>query len=117
MNQKRFTRIIAVGLDASTNGKSCNQQECCVRRLQPGQIIRFKMEVMQVIYETPGDPEPDTRVETVVKAVLVLHGTELCIVGFLPRKVAAWSQETAHLNNKFAQIVELYGETACDLAT
>ena len=105
-----------VGLHASTNGRSCNQHECCGRHLQPGQIVRLKTEVMEVVYETPGDPEPDARVETVIKAVLVLHGTELCTVGFLPRHVAARPQEAARLNNKFAQIIELYDETAGDLA-
>jgi hypothetical protein len=66
-----------VGLHASTNGRSCNQHEYCGRHLQPGQIVRLKTEVMEVAYETPGDPEPITRVETVIKAVLVLDGTEL----------------------------------------
>jgi hypothetical protein len=67
-----------VGLHASTNGRSCNQHECCGRHLQPGQIIRLKTEAMEVVYETPGDPEPDARVETIIKAVLFLDGTELC---------------------------------------
>jgi hypothetical protein len=66
------------------------------------------MEGVLVVSETPGDPEPDTRVETVIKALLVLDGTGLCTVGFLPRNVAARAQETAHLNNKFDQIIELY---------
>jgi hypothetical protein len=105
-----------VGMHASTTGRSCNQHECCGRHLQPGQIVRLKTEVMEVVYETPGDPEPDARVETIIKAVLVLDSTEFCTVGFLPREVAARPQEAAHLNNKFAQIIELYNETAGDLA-
>jgi hypothetical protein len=49
----------------------------------------------------------DIVVETVIKAVLVLDGMELCTVGFLPRHVAARPQKAAHLNNKFAHIIEL----------
>ncbi len=72
-----------VGLHASTNGRSCNQHEYCSRHLQPGQIVRLNTEAMEVVYQTPGDPEPNTMVETVIKAVLVLDGMELCItVGF-----------------------------------
>ena len=105
-----------VGLRASTNGRSCNQHECCSRHLQPDQIVRLKAVVMKVVYETPGDLECDARVETIIKVVLVLDGTALCTVGFLPRHVAARPQEAARLNNKFAQIIELYDETAGDLA-
>jgi hypothetical protein len=91
-----------VVLHASTNGRSCNQHECCSRHLQPGQIVMLKAAVMKVVYETPGDPECDARVETIIKAVLVLDGTELCTVGFLPRHAAARPQEAARLNNKLA---------------
>jgi hypothetical protein len=30
---------------------------------------------MDVVHKSPGDPEPDARVETVIKAALVLDGT------------------------------------------
>lgn len=70
---------------------------------------------MEVVYQTPGDPEPDERMETVIKAVVVLDGAELCTVGFLPRNVAARPHEAQYLNNKFAQILELYDETQGNL--
>jgi hypothetical protein len=100
-----------VGLHCSDNGRSCNQHVCCGRDVVPGHIVRFKTEVMEVLYQVPGDPEPDARIETVIKAVLVFDGTELCTIGFLPRHVAARPEEAAHLHNKFAQIIELYDET------
>ena len=46
-----------------------------------------------------------------IKEVLVLDGTELCTIGFLPRHVAARPEEAAQLHGKFAQIIELYEET------
>jgi hypothetical protein len=51
----------------------------------------------------------------VIKAILVLNGTELCKIGFLPRDVAARPEEVARLHNKFAQIIELYDETPLGL--
>jgi hypothetical protein len=74
----------------------------------PDHIVRFKTKVMEVLYQVPGVPEPDARIETVIKAVLVLDGTELCTIGFLPRHVAARPEEAARLHNKFAQIIEIY---------
>jgi hypothetical protein len=81
--------------------------------VMPGNIVWFKREVMEVVYQVPGDPEPDddAQIETVIKAVLVLDGTEHCTIGFLPRHVAARPEEAAQLHGKFAQIIELYEET------
>jgi hypothetical protein len=66
---------------------------------------------MEILYQVPGDPEPNARIETVIKAVLVLDGAKLCSIGFLPRQVAARPEEPACLHNKFAQIIELYDLT------
>jgi hypothetical protein len=66
---------------------------------------------MKILYQVPRDPEPDARIETMIKAVLVLDGTELCTIGFLPRHVATRPEEAALLQNKFARIIELYGLT------
>jgi hypothetical protein len=71
--------------------------------------------VQETLYQVPGDPEPDARIETVVKAVLVLDGTELCTIGYLPRHVAARPEEAARLHNKFAQFIELHDETPVGL--
>jgi hypothetical protein len=84
-----------VGLHILDNGHSCTQHACCGRHVVPGNIVWFKREVMEVVYQVPGDPEPDARIETVIKAVLVLDGTERCTIGFLPRHVAARPEEAA----------------------
>jgi hypothetical protein len=77
--------------------------------------VRFKREVQEILYQVPGDPDPDARIETVIKAVLVLDGTELCTIGYLPRHVAARPEEAERLHNKFAQVIELYAETPVGL--
>ena len=58
-----------VGLHSPDNGRSCNLHVCCGRHVVPGHIVRFKREVQEIIYQVPGDPEPDARIETVIKAV------------------------------------------------
>jgi hypothetical protein len=66
---------------------------------------------LELVYQVPGDSEPDTRIETMIKAVLVLDDTEHCTIGFLPRHVAVRPEEAAQLHGKFAQIIELCEET------
>jgi phenolic acid decarboxylase len=63
---------------------------------------------MEILYQVPRDPEPDARIKTVIKAVVVLDGTKLCTIGFSPRHVPTRPEEVACLHNKFAQIIELY---------
>ncbi len=70
---------------------------------------------MEVVYETPGDPEPDARVETVIKAVLVLDGTELCC-WFSSKACGCKATRGSSTQQQVAQIIELYDETAGDLA-
>jgi hypothetical protein len=98
-------------LHSSDNGHSCNLHVCCGCHVVPGHIVRFKTEVMEILYQVTGDPEPDAKIETVIKVVLILDGTKLCTNGFLPRHMAARPEEAASLHNKFAQIIELYDLT------
>ena len=100
-----------VGLHSPDNGRSCEMHACCGRHLLPGMIVRFKPEVMNIVYGDPDDPRPDVRLEQVIKAVWIDDGTEMCTVGFLPRHVAVRNGEVQRLTNKFAQILELYDET------
>jgi len=65
------------GLHSPDNGRSCNLHVCCGRHVVPGHIVRFKREVQEIIYQVPGDSESDARIETVIKAVLVLDDRAL----------------------------------------
>jgi len=84
--------------------------DCCGQHLVVGNVVRFKREMQEIVYNTPADPEPDVRIKPVIKVVLILDGTERCHVGFLPRHVAA-RREGARLHNKLAQFIELYEDT------
>jgi hypothetical protein len=99
-----------VGLYNPSNGGSCKQHDCCGMYVLPGDLIHLKREVMDVINEQECDPEPDAKLETVVKAVVIHDGAEAYTLGFLPCHVACQPQEAAHLHRKFSQILELYAD-------
>jgi hypothetical protein len=65
-----------VGLNSPENGCSCVMHGCCGWHVVAGHVVRFKREMQEVVYHTPGDPEPDVRIEPVIKVVLILDGTE-----------------------------------------
>jgi hypothetical protein len=73
-------------------------------------IVRFKVVVVDVVYPDDDGGE-DSRLEQVVKAVLISDSTEMCTVGFLPRAVANRPEDVDRFQDKFAQILELYDDT------
>jgi len=60
-----------VGLHSPENGRSCVMHDCCGRH-----VVRFKRGMQEIVFRTPGDPEPDVSIEPVIKVVLILDGTE-----------------------------------------
>jgi hypothetical protein len=94
-----------VVLHSPDHGHSCTQHACCGCYVVPGNDARFKREVMEVVYQVPGDPEPDAWIKTVIKAVLVLDGTELCTVGFLPR-CGVWLPDLRRQPNSITSLLK-----------
>ena len=88
-----------VGLKGTSNGRSCGQHTCCGSCLQEGDLLRFKVGVVQ---------HEDGMVETVVKAVLIWDGTKTCTVGFAPRHIAVVERKHGLIAEHFAQIIEPY---------
>lgn len=89
--------IEIVGLDSSTNGRSCTLHECCGSVLMVGDIIRLQ----KVVVDIAGRPED------AVRCVLIRSGRDSCTVGFIPKVLIYAPRIKDHLN-KFAQIVEDY---------
>jgi hypothetical protein len=58
-----------VGFHNPGNGWSCNQDDFCGLHVWPGNLIHLKREVMEVINQQEGDPEPDASFETVIKII------------------------------------------------
>ena len=88
-----------VGLRGASNGRSCEQHTCCGSCLQVGDLLHFKVGVVQ---------HGDGMVKTVVKAVLIWDGTETCTFGFAPRHIAVVERKGGLIAEHFTQIIELY---------
>ena len=50
--------------------------------------------------------------EEAIKAVLICNGTECCTVGFMCKSIVVLEQDKARFVGYFAQIIELYDESA-----
>ena len=87
------------GVLESTNGRSCSCHQCFSEHLKRDDVIRL------VSTTVPVEGAPD-QAEDAVVAVLISDGTETCLVGFLPRRLAKHKRE--RYLNMFAQIIELY---------
>ena len=87
-----------VGLKRTSNGRSCGQYTCCVSCIREGDLLRFKVGVVQ---------HEDGMVKTVVKAILIWDGTETCTVGFAPRHITVVERKHGLIVEHFAQIIEL----------
>jgi hypothetical protein len=91
-----------LGLNASNNGRSCEQHgECCGKAVKADDVIRFKLAVVEDVLGKPLDT---------IKAVLIKDGTELCTIGFLGREVAALPSQRSKYIDIFAQVIELYDD-------
>ena len=58
LQKKKLTTMVydgeIVGLYGTTNGRLCNQHECCGQAIEPGHVVRFKVQVQDVDYAVPG---------------------------------------------------------------
>ena len=91
-----------VGLHQPGNGRSCEKHPICGAELQADDLVRFRGSVVEV----------DGCVEQAIKVVRVKDGTELCVVGFLPRNITRRSGK--QMIGRFSQIIELYQSSEDD---
>ena len=88
------------GLKGTSIGRSFEQHTCCGSYMQVGDLLHFKVGVIQ---------HGDSMVKTVVKAILIWDGTETCTVCFAPRCITVVERKCSLIAKHFAQIIELYG--------
>jgi hypothetical protein len=72
-NQQHDGEIVE--LHSPDNGRPCNLHDYCDycgRQVVPGHVVRFKREVQEDMYRTPGNPDPDVRIETFIKSVCIV---------------------------------------------
>jgi hypothetical protein len=51
--------------------------DCCGRHVVPRHVVRFEREMQEIVYRTPGDPEPDVRIKPVIKVSLIQNNALL----------------------------------------
>ena len=90
-----------VGLHASTNGRSCCIHSSCGDHVMVGDLLRL---VKRLVSINGGE------VEEGIKCVRVMHGTDTCTIGFVPRSVANSEKIKAELGC-FMQVIELYDDS------
>jgi hypothetical protein len=95
-----------VGLESSTNGRSCGSHECCGNYLCVRDLVRFRL----VIIEGDGDGQ-DTEAMKVIK---IKDGTEAHHVRFLQRYIVKGSSKE-ELKNAYGQVILLYKESTIEM--
>lgn len=89
-----------VGLQSSSNGRSCTIHECCGGDVDVGDVLRLVACTVAV----------DGVVEEAIKVVKVVEGVDQCTVGFVPRAFKDLPNVKNQLN-KFVQVCELYKDS------
>ena len=86
-----------VGLQGTTNDRTCESHTCCGDSIKKDSVIWFKL---TAVYGKTGI------VEKAIKAVRISDGTELCAVAYLPQCIMKNFPD--QFVGKFAQVIELY---------
>jgi hypothetical protein len=95
-----------MGLESSTNGRSCGSHECCGKHICVGDLVRFRL----VILEGAGDGQ-DTEAMKVIK---IKDGTESFHVGFLHRYILKGARKE-ELTNAYGQAILLYKDSTIEM--
>jgi hypothetical protein len=85
--------IDIVGCNDGKNGRNCFCHEICGKHITVDNVVVFRWEVIPI----------NNKPEETIKAYLIKDGTQLCHIGFLPRKLL---KDKEKYMNKMAIIVE-----------
>jgi hypothetical protein len=86
-----------IGIASRESGCICKSHEVCGELLAVGDLVKFKLVVIEV----------DDEKEETIKSIKIRDGTERCRFGFLPRHFFHGHRKEAVVN-KFGQVLELY---------
>ena len=89
--------IEIVGLESSTNGRSCNMHETCGESVGVGDVLRL----------TDCVPEHNKINKRAAKFVKIIDGQDTCSVAFVPRVTKNLPKVQQHLN-KFVQVSDTH---------
>lgn len=102
MNEKddKNVDLEIVGLEASSNGRSCTIHKACGASVEVGDVLRLVRCTVTVNGTT----------EEALKCVKVVDSVDTCTVAFVPRVQATLPKVEEHVN-KFVQVVEVYANS------
>jgi hypothetical protein len=97
--------VDVVGINASDNGRSCEEHECCGKAIAaPDVVVRFKTVQLQRDVVNEANPHVET------SALAVYHvtgGIDGCRIGFLRRHLLKYEDE---YDGRLAQITEVFDD-------
>ena len=92
-----------VGINASSNGRSCEEHKVCSSVLKLDSLVRFSK--VQIIVKGKD--------KTALVAYWITDGVDHCHVGFLPRHMVKYKEA---YDGQLAQVVEfLYESNICEI--
>jgi hypothetical protein len=89
-----------VGIEANTNGRSCDQHDVCGSALEDDVVVRLRK--VQIL-------NAEGREESAIAAYLVSDGIDQCRVGFLQRHLVRHAKS---FDGVLAQVTEVYSATS-----
>ena len=94
INSRRDGELL--GQNASSNGRSCEQHECCGKAVKADDVIRFKLAVVGMFWASHWRQSRMSLSRTAQN---------------FGREVAALPSQWSKYIDKFAQVLELYSKT------
>jgi hypothetical protein len=101
-NETKTPDFEVVGLHHNTEGRACCIHSHCGKHVQENDVLRLVHFVAQI--REHADPED------AIKLVKIVHGTETCTVGFVPRSFARLKKMKDRIGD-FCVVVQLYDKS------
>jgi hypothetical protein len=90
-----------VGLKSDTNGRSCEAHLCCGASLHVGDLVRFRLVILEVQEGTPVEA---------LKVLKIKDCTKGCHIGFLPRYILKGARRN-EFKDAFGQVIIIYQDS------
>jgi hypothetical protein len=95
-----------VGLESSTNERSCGSHECCGKHLCVGDLVIFRLVILE-----GGIDGQDTYT---MKLIKIKDETEACHIGFLQRYIVKGAMKEKFTND-YGQVILLYKDSTIEM--
>jgi hypothetical protein len=93
-----------IGLKSGTYGRSCEAHLCCGASLHVGDLVRFRLVMLEVQGGAPVEA---------LKVLKIKDGTEGCHFGFLSRHILKGARRN-EFKDAFGQVILLYQDSTVE---